>query len=277
MDDAFDFELLDAGDGARLERFGDRIVDRPHPAVLAARGDPGAWRQADLVFDRERGWSGTGSRDPWTIAAFGLTLELRATPTGQVGVFPEQAASWLWLRERLTGLASPNVLHLFGYTGAAPLALAAAGARVTVVDASRPAVAWARRNAGLSGASDAPIRWIVDDALAFIAREHRRGRRYDGVVLDPPTYGHGSGGRDWRIENDLAELLAWCARIVDRDRGFTLLTAHTANLGPDRLAGVLAAGLGARDAEIDAGDLTLDARSGPRLELGAFARWSGSR
>ena len=146
-----------------------------------------------------------------------------------------------WLRDRVgerLADAPPPVLHLFAYTGLATLALAAAGAAVTHVDASRPTVTWARRNAERSGLADRPIRWIVDDALAFTNREVRRGRRYAGVVLDPPSYGHGpAGGGDWRIEDDLPRLLAAAAALLEPD-GFVLLTAHTPEFGPDRLAAV---------------------------------------
>ena len=169
----------------------------------------------------------------------------------------------------------PAVLHLFAYTGLATLAMAAAGAAVVHVDASRPTVAWARRNAELSGLADRPVRWIVDDAVAFTEREVRRGRRYAGVVLDPPSYGHGPGSGAWRIDDDLPGLLAVGARLLDPD-GFVLLTAHTAGLrGQDRLASAIGAALGRPAAEVEAGPLHLATADGRRLELGAFARSPG--
>ena len=199
------YQLLDIGGGARLERFGDRVTDRPYPAALGSRGDPGAWAGADLRFDRDRGWTGSAAaREPWPLTIEGVTLELRPTDAGQVGLFPEHAAMLPWLADEVARRTSaadpaaagrrPAVLHLFAYTGLATLATVAAGARVTHVDASRPAVAWARGNAERSGLADAPVRWIVDDAVAFTGREARRGRRYAGVILDPPSYGHGPGG-----------------------------------------------------------------------------------
>jgi 23S rRNA (cytosine1962-C5)-methyltransferase len=183
-----------------------------------------------------------------------------------------------WLRDRVTGLLggaeTPAILHLFAYTGLATLAMAAAGAAVTHLDAARPTVAWARRNAQLSGLADRPIRWIVDDAVAFAQREIRRGRRYAGVVLDPPSYGHGPGTGAWEIERDLAPLLALIARLLD-PQGFLLLTAHTPSFGADRLAATAGQALGRPTATLEAGELGLATEDGRRLVLGAFARTTG--
>ena len=277
--DASEIGLLDLGGGARLERFGERTVDRPHPAALGSRQATEAWRDANLRFDRERGWTGPAADDgAWLVRIHGLTLELRPTDAGQVGLFPEHAAMLPWLDEQVARRASgderPEVLHLFAYTGLATLAMAAAGAAVAHVDASRPTVAWARRDAELSGLSDRPIRWIVEDAAAFAVREGRRGRRYAGIVLDPPSYGHGPGAGRWRLDDDLPTLLAACAAVLDPD-GFVLLTAHTPTYGPDRLAELLASTLGRRPAAMEAGELELSTEDGRRLELGAFARSPG--
>lgn len=266
-------ELLDVGDGARLERFGTRVVARPNPAADGPRADVALWSQASLTFEPGRGW--TGETDPWNVEVAGVRVELRPTPTGQVGLFPEQAPSWGWLRTRVApGMA---VLNLFASTGVATLVAASAGASVVHVDGSRPTVAWARRNADLSGVADRPIRWIVDDVAAFVAREVRRGRHYDGVVLDPPSYGHGAGGRAWRLEDDLAPLLDGCAELIGDQDGFVLLTAHTPGFGPDRLAEQLAAAIGAPRGAVERGPLRLAARTGATLDLGAFARSPGAR
>jgi 23S rRNA (cytosine1962-C5)-methyltransferase len=272
--DVDDYELLDAGDGARLERFGSRIVTRPHAAAERARRDPEAWSRASFAFQPGDGWTGPDEAIPWDVTLAGLRLELRPTSTGQVGLFPEQASSWEWLRDRTR--SGTAVLNLFAYTGVATLVAAAAGASVVHVDGSRPTVAWARRNAELSGLTERPIRWIVDEAAVFVARELRRGRRYDGVVLDPPSYGHGAGGRSWRFEDDLAALLDQIAELVGGG-GFVLLTAHTPGFWPDRLAEELAVSVRAPVAGIERGPLTLTARSGATLDLGAFARWPGKR
>jgi 23S rRNA (cytosine1962-C5)-methyltransferase len=271
------YALLDLGDGARLERFGERVVERPHPAAAGTRQDPGAWATADLRWDRERGWLGmAAARRPWPITIDGITLELRPTVAGQVGLFPEHAAMVPWLRGRVAGSAveRPTVLHLFAATGHATLALAAAGATVVHVDASRPTVAWARRNAERSGLVEASIRWIVDDVRAFAEREVRRRRRYAGILLDPPSYGHGPRSGAWRIERDLAILLRSCARLLDPD-GFILLTAHTEAFDGARLAEELATELRRPRTAIETGSLGVATADGRRLELGAFARWSG--
>jgi len=277
-------ELIDMGGGARLERFGDRLVDRPHPLALGARRDPVRWRAADLRFDRDGGWTGPAVADgPWPIELVGLSLELRPTDAGQVGLFPEHLAVLPWLRarvdERVASSTSqareaPAVLNLFAYTALATLAMAAAGASVTHVDSARPTVAWARHNAERSNMADRPIRWIVDDALAFTEREGRRGRRYAGVVLDPPSYGHAQGGRSWRLEHDLGSLLEAATAVLDPD-GFVLLTAHTPAFDGDRLAEDLARALSRSAGTIGRGELELATADGRRLELGAFARWPG--
>jgi 23S rRNA (cytosine1962-C5)-methyltransferase len=263
------YRLLDIGGAARLERFGERVVDRPAPGALGERLDPAPWRAADLRFERDRGWLGPAAADgPWPIVLDGLTLELRPTAAGQVGLFPEHAAMLPWLRREG---ADATVLHLFAYTGLATLALAAAGATVTHVDAARTAVTWARRNAELSGLADRPVRWIVDDAVAFVRREARRGHRFDGVVLDPPSYGHGARGRTWRFEEDLPALLD-ALRGVLEPGAFALMTAHTPGFDGDRLGDLLASGLRRRAARPDVGDLGLDTVDGRRLALGSFAR-----
>jgi 23S rRNA (cytosine1962-C5)-methyltransferase len=265
------YALIDAGEGRRLERFGSRVVDRPAPSVLGLPrlADREAWAGADLRFDREERWT-NGRQGPWTVTIDGLTLELRPTAAGQLGLFPEHMLAWPWLRERLAARPEAEVLHLFAYTGASTLALAAAGARVTHVDASRPAVAWARRNAELSGLVDHPVRWIVEDALAYVRREERRGRRYAGIVLDPPSFGHGPSGTRWELNDALPVLLAACAGVAEPD-AFVLLTAHTPDLTPGDLAASLETAFGI-PAELESGDVELVAESGAILPLGIAAR-----
>lgn len=290
-----DYELIDAGDGRRLERFGDAVLDRPCPPADGwPRREPGAWAAAAARFERatdgaitHAGWTTRDGApiEPWTIRDGGLTIELRLAASGQVGWFPEQAANRRWIGERVRALSTPGrrgsnpdteppaILNLFGYTGGSTLAAVKAGARATHVDAARTAVAWARRDAELNGLADRPVRWIADDAVAFARREHQRGRRYAGVVLDPPSYGHGAGGHDWRIERDLPALLGHCAALLEPWRGsFIVLTAHSGAVESDRLGQWLTKAAGPGELTVDA--LAIDAASGLRLHLGTSVRWT---
>ncbi len=269
-----DYELIDAGGGARLERFGQHVVERPHPNAVLGPRTPDRWREADLRFDRDGGWSGPGfdaARPGWRVRLADLVFEARPTDAGHVGLFPEHAAMLPWLGERVSARSTPSVLNLFGYTGLVTLALARAGAAVVHVDAARPTIGWARRNAALNDLEDRPIRWLVDDARAFVAREIRRERRYDGVVLDPPTYGHGSSGRAWRLERDLDALFGDVRRLLMPD-GFALLTAHAEGIDP----GDLGYRLATVTDDVQVGRLELTASSGATLDLGAFARGDGA-
>jgi 23S rRNA (cytosine1962-C5)-methyltransferase len=266
-------ELLDAGVRRRLERFGRWTVDRPAPGAEEFRRAPTAdWDAADLRFDPGRGWSGPAwPAEPWPVAVDALTMELRPTSSGGLGLYPEHAMNVPWLTGRVSA-RSATVLNLFGHTGLATLALARAGAAVTHVDGSRTAVAWARRNAELSGLADRPVRWIVDDALAFVAREARRGRRYDGIVLDPPAFGR-ARGREWRLETDLPTVLDACRAIATPD-AFALLTAHSETIDGDDLAAMLAAAFRINPGSpgIELVPMELTAASGARLALGWAAR-----
>jgi 23S rRNA (cytosine1962-C5)-methyltransferase len=269
-----DYELVDTGGGARLERFGAHVVVRTHPAAMGEPRAPDRWQEADLRYDRDRGWSGPGldeARSGWRVRLADLTFEARPTDAGQLGLFPEHAGMLPWLRRRVSDTPTASVLNLFGYTGLVTLDMARAGAAVAHVDAARPTVAWARRNAALNDLEDRPIRWLVDDARAFVAREIRRDRRYDGVVLDPPTYGHGTSGKAWRLEHDLDPLLADIRRLLTPD-GFVVLTAHAEGIDPDDLGLRLATVVD----EVEVGRLELTATSGTTLGLGAYARGSGA-
>jgi 23S rRNA (cytosine1962-C5)-methyltransferase len=324
MFSADNYQLIDFGDGRRLERFGTVVLDRPCPAAEGVpREDPAAWQRADAIFQRTRGDEGRwidAHTLPlrWTVACGPMVLELRRTKLGQVGIFPEQQVNWNWISGRLgaspgtrhappdadrTRHAPPDaqrtrhaprdagphaereeyvaarpaplrVLHLFAYTGAATLAAAAAGAEVTHVDASRTVVAWARRNAALSGLAAAKIRWIVEDALKYAGRELRRGSRYDAVILDPPSYGHGAGGEPWVIEKDLPLLLQICGQLTAGRRRWMLLTCHTPQLSADSLRSMLAESLDDGAAgSLTAGPLTLPTAVGRHLPSGVVVRW----
>jgi 23S rRNA (cytosine1962-C5)-methyltransferase len=266
-----DLELLDCGDGRRLERFGGVVVERPAPGATGPRRLPDAeWAKPALKWAKGA-WVRGAAADPWPVQVGGLTLECRPAAGGQVGIFPEHAVTWDWLdaavRRAVTELGrEPEVLSLFGYTGGATLACAKAGARVTHVDSSKPAVAWARLNAERSGLAEAPIRWIAEDARAYVRRERRRGRRYDGVILDPPSYGHGDGA--WQIDSDLPDLLDDLLALTGPRPSLFLLSAHTPGYDGDRLAAMVREHIGVG---ADGGPLAMNARSGNRLELGAWA------
>lgn len=284
--------LVDFGGGRRLERLAGILVDRPLPQARLPRSLPCLWKNVHVTYtgesDREsrtgagstggdlpRGW--VRRRDlpaPWVVSVplheRVLRLEVRPAASGQTGLFLEQSLQWAWI-ERVTPPGS-RILSLFAHSGAASLAAAAAGAEVVHVDASRQALALARRNATASGLGAAPVRFVCEDARTFVARERRRGNRYDGVVLDPPSWGHGPRGQAFAIDRDLGPLLDDLAAIVPAPaRGPLLLSCHSAGWTPARLAAVLGAFAGSR-AGIESGVLTITASTGRPLDLGAFAR-----
>ncbi len=285
MDDTY--ELVDAGDGRRLERFGTLLLDRPAPAARDPRRDRGAWAGA-ITYQAGRGWA-TADGDAAPATEFearlaNLTLLVRLATGGQVGAFPEHARHGPWLRTAVQRRSQPAegpaaeppaILNLFAYTGLLSLVAAGAGAAVTHVDGSRSAVEWARRNAAENDLAERPLRWIVDDAAAYLRREARRGRRYEGLIVDPPSYGHGGDrghNRAFRFERDIDELLRE-ARAVAAPDAFWLLSTHTAGWDSGRLGATLATTLGVRPARITELPLELRATSGARLGLGAAARF----
>jgi 23S rRNA (cytosine1962-C5)-methyltransferase len=281
-----DYELLDFRAGRKLERFGPIVLDRPAPA--AADGPPmqrQLWSKAHARFELRAARAPTSARgqwklskevpDAWTIGHGPMRLELKLTAFGHVGIFPEQAANWDWIAEAAGRKAGVRILNLFAYTGGSTLAAAAAGAAVTHVDSARNIVAWARRNAELSELSAAPIRWIADDALAFVRREVKRGRRYDGVILDPPSYGHGARGQTWKLDTQLPELLPLCRELIEGVPRLVLLTCHAPDFDARRLADCLVtAGLATSRRDVEAGNLWLTTADGRRLDSGTFARIS---
>ena len=212
------YELLDSGNGAKLERFGEVVLARPCAQAVWQPQRPARWKTADATFDREDGnrWHGR-NRLPqeWVIDVDGTRFRLSGTDFGHLGIFPEQRAQWTWIRETVAAAGRPvRVLNLFAYSGGSTLAAARGGAEVCHLDASKGMVQWARANAALNGLENHPIRWIVDDAHKFLNREIRRGRRYDGIILDPPTYGRGGNGETYKIERDLTETLRLCRALL---------------------------------------------------------------
>lgn len=257
-----DYALLDFGDGRRLERFGDVLLDRPCPAAMSVRKrEPELWRDVHARFELDRTESSSqrgrwifGSRgelaDPWTLAFESFRLELRVTPFGHVGVFSEQQPNWHRITKAIAGAAARRtgplrVLNLFAYTGGSSLAAALAGVNVEVVhlDAAKSVVDWARRNAALNGIETLPdrgrIRWIVEDVRKFVRRELKRGNRYEALILDPPGYGHGPNKAAWKIDEHLPGLLADLAGLWSDEPVLALLTAHSEGFSVDRLAAML--------------------------------------
>ena len=236
--DFTDYELLDCSAGEKLERWGDILLIRPDPQILwnTPRLHP-AWQTAHARYHRSQSGGGhwqTYRSVPsvWQIRYRNLTFNLKPMGFKHTGLFPEQAVNWDLMSSLLADRPGAKVLNLFGYTGAATLACAAAGASVTHVDASKGMVAWAKDNALASGLADKPIRWLVDDCVKFVKRELRRGNRYDGIVMDPPSYGRGPGGEVWKLEEQIFDLLELCQQLLSDAPVFFLLNSYTAGLSP---------------------------------------------
>ena len=272
------YELLDSGNGAKLERFGEVILARPCAQAVWQPQRPARWKSADATFDREDGnrWHGR-NRLPqeWVIDVDGTRFRLSGTDFGHLGIFPEQRAQWAWIRETVAAAHRPlRVLNLFAYSGGSTLAAARAGAEVCHLDASKGMVQWARANAALNGLESHPIRWIVDDAHKFLNREVRRGRRYDGIILDPPTYGRGGNGETYKIERDLTETLRLCRALLSDAPRFLLLSAHTPGHTPVVLSNVLTQALRGLGGAVSAGEMLLTGAPDVfPLPSGAYARW----
>ena len=235
-----DYELLDSGDGRKLERFGKYVLARPcSQAMWRPSKSAAEWERADASFDREDGnrWHGRSNLPKeWQIETAGIKFKLGGTDFGHLGIFPEQRAQWRWLRQQVEATTASDgsrrlsVLNLFAYSGGSTMAAALGGAEVCHLDASKGMVEWARENARLNGLADHPIRWIVDDAHKFMKREIRRGRKYDAIILDPPTFGRGAGGEMYKIERDLKDTLGLVKDLLSERPSFVLFSSHTPGL-----------------------------------------------
>lgn len=282
-----EYELLDSGDGRKLERFGTRVLARPEPQAKWMR-KLGAerWNAADAEFVKGRAggkgeWKFRNEIAPrWEMRRRDLRFWAQAAPSGHVGLFPDQACHWDWIAEQSKRAGGPvKALCLFGHTGLATLAAATAGAEVTHIDASRQAIEWARENQRLSGLEGRPIRWIAEDALTFVRRETRRGNRYNAMMIDPPRFGRGPDGQMWKLEESLAELLVECGKVLDRAPVFVLLNVYSTVLTRGRTeneAQRLRAGLQNMlkrfAATVSAGELGLQDGAGRRIRTSVFAR-----
>jgi len=284
-----DYELLDSGQGAKLERYGPYTFIRPEHQAVWQRTLPAArWEQAHAVFQSSGEESGghwqlnQPVKTPWKMRYKNLQFLAFTANSRQLGVFPEQSSHWDWMSERIVQRLhakrqSVNVLNLFGYTGLATLAAAKAGAQVAHVDASKKSILLARENQKLSGLNDHPIRWLEDDAFKFVRREIRRGSKYDGIVLDPPKFGRGPQGQVWEFFESLPELLQNCRAILSDQPLFLVLTAYAIRASAMTAYYALqdtVAGLGG---QLETGELALVERSAGRyLSTAIFARWGSS-
>jgi 23S rRNA (cytosine1962-C5)-methyltransferase len=277
------YRLLDSGAGRKWESFGPHAFIRPEPqAMWQPRAED--WPAAGEFIpgsDEDGGgrWSFDEAvpEDGWPLSWDDVHFTAKPTPFRHLQFFPDMAPVWDWMRGQLDGLGEAETLNLFGYTGLGSLALSRHG-KVTHVDASKKSVAQARENAALSGMTDRPIRWLVDDAAKFTAREVRRGRRYDGIILDPPKFGRGPDGEVWRLEEHLPGLIADCAKLLDADSRFLFLTVYAVRMSSLAIAGLLQEALGALPGQIEHGDLAVreEGEGGRLLPTAIFARWSNS-
>ena len=279
------YELLDSGDGMKLERFGDFTLARPDPEALWKKSLPSSnWKKADASYSREGTvgvWKkGDSLPGKWNILYDKLTFELRPTSFKHVGIFPEQKIHWDWMEQKIKtevadrGDEPVKVLNLFAYTGGASLIAARAGAEVTHVDASSVSVLWARKNAELSNLSDAKIRWITDDVLQFLRREVRRKNTYDVVVMDPPSFGHGPKGTLWKIEKDFYELMDLVRAVLSENPVAVILNGYTAGYSQITLKNNLIWLTEQHNGVLEAGELAVSENMGRTLSSGVFARWS---
>ncbi len=284
-----DYELLDSGSGAKLERFGEVVIARPDPEALWMPHNTELWKKADATYVR-KGNSGSWKvakeiPEDWKIEMNGFIFSLKPTAFKHVGIFPEQSLQWKWIEETLQNekrKAPVKVLNLFGYTGGATQASLRAGAEVVHVDASKVAVSWAKENAELSLLGDKPVRWILDDAFAFIKRELRRGNKYDAIIMDPPAFGRGPKGEEWVIEKQFAEFMEDCMKLLSENPLFFLVNGYSAGYSPVAYRNTLLPLVEKYGGKLEHGELAIQesthsTSSGQAtkrlLPAGIFARW----
>ncbi|MFA6295216.1 MAG: class I SAM-dependent methyltransferase [Candidatus Paceibacterota bacterium] len=283
-----DYELLDSGESEKLERFGKFILSRPDPQALWHKRLPLAeWKKADGSFIRSdsRGdWFLKSTiTDRWSVDFGGLKFYIKPTAFKHVGLFPEQSLNWEWLKKqiKLRNAEDTEVLNLFGYTGGATLACAQAGAKVVHVDGSKSAIAWARENAELSGIADKPVRWILDDARTFVGREIKRERKYDGIIMDPPAFGHGPENELWKIEEHFLQLVDDCFKILKDKPQFFLINGYSAGYSAIAYENILLPLVEKFGGKIEIGELAIQEGGngatkqgeGRVLPCGIYARW----
>ncbi len=278
------YRLLDSGNFQKLEQVGPYRLIRPAPQAIWQPAQPqNLWRSADARFQRNK--SGGGQWEyrrklpaHWLIDYYGLTLKIKLTDFGHLGLFAEQGPNWQWIQQQVKKANRPlKVLNTFAYTGGSSLAAAAAGAKVVHLDAAKGVVSWGKENAQFSALSDKPIRWLVEDVGKFVAREVRRGNKYDAIILDPPSFGRGSKGEVWKFERDLPKLLAQCRQLLSKKPAFMLLSAHTPGFGHLALENLLADLMRGHNGHLSSAEMTIPEEKTHRLlPSGFMARWKSS-
>ncbi len=277
-----DYELIDSGNGKRLERFGKYILSRPDPQIIwQPLKDKSIWQKADAIFEKIAGDKGywnfkTKLPDKWQMSYKDLHFWVKLTPFKHTGVFPEQSLQWDWIEKVISNTNNIQVLNLFGYTGIASLVAAKNNAKVTHLDASRSTIAWARENQTLSNLNDKPIRWILDDAIKFCQREIRRGIKYDAIIMDPPIYGHGPNGEVWDFNQSFSELLKICQQLLSNNPLFIIINAYAISSSALMIQNMLKDMIG-DIGQIEVGELSIQQQDSDRLlSTGIFGRWSNN-
>ena len=276
-----DYGLIDSGHGKKLERYGRFRFIRPEPQAMWAPASTDWKAQGEFVPGSDEDGGGRWEfaepvpREGWTLKWNEVSYTAQTTPFRHLGFFPDMAPVWSWMRERVAGLDSPECMNLFGYTGVGTLAMATKGVRMVHVDASKKSVEAAKANAKLSGMADSPIRWMTDDAAKFVAREVRRGRRYDGILLDPPKYGRGPEGEVWRLEEDLPKLIADCRKLLDENSRFLFLTVYAVRMSALAIGELLNQVFADLPGKVEVGELGVrEEARGLTLPTAIWARWS---
>ncbi len=280
-----DYELIDSGQGEKLERFGDVVLSRPDPQALWNKNKNEAeWKNANANFirhEQEGEWkSKNGKIEKWQIDFSELKFWIKPTAFKHTGLFPEQSVNWSWMRNLIKDEKSKSnddiqVLNLFGYTGGASLACAQVGAKVVHVDGSKSAITWARENAEISKLSDKPIRWILEDARVFVGRELKRGNKYDAIIMDPPAFGHGANKEIWKIEEHFLDLVQNCIKLLADKPLFFIINGYSAGYSSIAYQNVLSSLVDKFGGNIEIGELAIEESDGGRLlPCGISARWS---
>ncbi|GGO96131.1 class I SAM-dependent methyltransferase [Stakelama pacifica] len=276
-----DYGLIDSGGGRKIERYGDYRFIRPEPQAMWQPASPDWDAHGEFVpaSDEDGGGRWQFARDVpeagWRLRWEEVRFTAQTTPFRHLGFFPDMAPVWRWMREQVADLPEPEVMNLFGYTGVGTLAMAAKGAKMVHVDASKKSVEAARGNAALSGLADSPVRWLVEDAAKFAAREVRRARRYDGILLDPPKYGRGPGKEIWQLEQSLPGLIADCRQLLDSDSRFLFLTVYAVRMSALAIGELVRQAFADLGGTVEAGELGVrEEARGLSLPTAIFARWS---